>query len=160
MSSEWVDVCFLSGAAGCRGSLRSAQGYSLGGWYNGLYAYQYTMSASSPRSSVPAATVKPSGDMSQERSAFCSPSNGTTGCHRSGFKLLDHRCPRRGTQISLTLDRGGTRAVIPYAHDSVSPGGENRSSVCAGNRVNTTQRCCASLVSFKRAQCLKRSLIE
>jgi hypothetical protein len=69
----------------------SAQGYSLVWKYNMLRAHQYTMSASSPRSSVPAATVKPSRDTSQERSALCFPSNGTAGRHRSFFFKLPER---------------------------------------------------------------------
>jgi hypothetical protein len=50
-----------------------------------MRTHQYTITASSPRSSVPAATVMPSIDTSQERSALCSPSYGTAGRHRSGF---------------------------------------------------------------------------
>ena len=97
MSSEWVDVCFLSGAAGCRGSLQQStnhqspprpssavQGCSVITICD-MRTHQYTISASSPRSSVPAATVRPSVDTSQERSALCSPSYGTAGPSQVGF---------------------------------------------------------------------------
>ena len=49
-----------------------------------MRTHQYTIRASSPRSSVPAATVRPSIDTSQERSALCSPSYGTAGPSQAG----------------------------------------------------------------------------
>lgn len=60
-----------------------------------MRTHQYTISASSPRSSVPAATVRPSTDTSQERSALCAPSYGTVGRHRSVFSqcLKNVSCP-------------------------------------------------------------------
>ena len=53
-----------------------------------MRTHQYTISASSPLSSVPAATVRPSIDTSQEESALCCPSYGTAGRHRSVFSAL------------------------------------------------------------------------
>ena len=113
--------------------------------------YQYTISASSPRSSVPAATVRPSIDTSQERSALCSPSYGTAGRHRSvGSQSVPEMFLPHGTQVSRTLDRRGTRAIIPYAHDTIPSRGNDHSSICAGNSVNTMQRRRAFSVSFER----------
>jgi len=57
-----------------------------------MRANQYTMSASSARSSVPAATVKPSTDTSQERSALCSPSYDTGGRHKSILSAFSSLC--------------------------------------------------------------------
>jgi hypothetical protein len=51
------------------------------------WADQYRMSASSCCSSVPAATVKPSSDTSQERRAFCFPWNGTGGRQQVYFEF-------------------------------------------------------------------------
>ena len=95
MSSEWVDVCFLSGATGCRGSLpittrpsSAVSGISGDESICVWRTHQYRIWASSPRSSVPAATVRPSIDTSQDRSALCSPTHGTAGRHRPGFQCL------------------------------------------------------------------------
>jgi hypothetical protein len=124
-----------------------------------MRTYQYTISASSPRSSVPAATVRPSIDTSQERSALCSPSYGTAGRHKSVFNQCLKCSPAR-TQVSRTLDRGGSRAVIPYTHDTIPSRGNDHSSVCAGNRVDTTQRRRAFSMSFERVRGAKRRLVE
>jgi hypothetical protein len=129
-----------------------------------MRTHQYTISASSPRSSVPAATVRPSIDTSQQRSALCSPSYGTAGRHRSGFRSVPF-LPRPSTVryasfTSRTLDRGGARAVIPCTHDTIPSRGNDRSSICAGNRVDTPQRRRAFSMSFERVRRAKRRLVE
>ena len=82
MSSECVDVCFLSGTAGCRGSLKVTRLFGMAEYYTAS-THQYKISASSCLSSVPAATVRPSDNTSQERRALCSPSNGTARRRRT-----------------------------------------------------------------------------
>jgi len=124
-----------------------------------LGAHQYTMSASSCRSSVPAATVRPSGDTSHERSALSLPSNGTAG-RRGSLLSCQKSLSHSGAQGTRTLDRCGTRAVIPHPHDAVLARGDDYSPVCASDRVSSTQRCGASLVAFQRERCPKRGLVE
>jgi hypothetical protein len=123
MSSEWVDVCFLSGAAGCRGSLESHRvfrsGLCLDGAGQQSLTHQYRISASSCRSSVPAATVRPSEDTSQEKRALCPPSNGTAGRHGSLLSCRNVLVFPEYAKVPRTLDRCGIRAVIPHTHDAI-----------------------------------------
>lgn len=123
MSSEWVDVCFLSGAAGCRGSLEShrvfGSGLYSGGTVRQSLTHQYRISASSCRSSVPAATVKPSEDTSQEKRALCSPSNGTAEHHGSLLSSKNVLVFPEYAKVPRTLDRCGIHAVIPHTHDAI-----------------------------------------
>jgi hypothetical protein len=92
-----------------------------------MRTHQYTISASSPRSSVPAATVRPSIDTSQERSALCSPSYGTAGPSQVGFSVSAWNVfpappPLRwyGTQVSLHVL---SIAVVPVrsSHTRTTP---------------------------------------
>lgn len=82
--------------------------------------------------------------------------------HRSGCQSVPEMfsCPASATVTVRTLDRGGTRAVIPYTHDTIPSGGNDHSSVCAGDRVDTTQRRRAFSVSFERVRRAKRRLVE
>ncbi len=65
---SWVPACL------------PAQGTCTSG-REGIRTHQYRMSASSCSSSVPATTVKPSKDTSQDKRVLCFPSNGTAGQH-------------------------------------------------------------------------------
>jgi hypothetical protein len=99
--------------------------------------HQYRISASSCRSSVPAATVRPSEDTSQEKRVLCSPSNGTIECHGSLLSCKNILACSRVHRVARTLNRCGTRAVIPYTHDPIISRGNDHSFVCAGNRVDS-----------------------
>ena len=77
ISSEWVDPCVRTGVAGCRGSLIKSNQLS-GSTSQFDWPYQYKMSASSPCSSVPAATVNPSGETSQHNNPWDFPKFVTT----------------------------------------------------------------------------------
>lgn len=68
MSSEWVEACSYRGALGWRGSLRDFQEYCT--IESQSRRYQYRMNASSSASSVPAATIFPSEEASQQRTAL------------------------------------------------------------------------------------------
>ena len=117
MSSEWVEVCFLSGAEGCRGSLHV---YLLKA--SGLRAARQ-----SERTNIGPAR-RPLGAPSRPR-----PSNHPKIRRRKGeisvsLQIsLGFSLSRYGVQYdpvthaTRTLNRCSTSAVIPYTHDTVLP---------------------------------------